>query len=223
MIHLDDLAHAVRLDEGQVRLSLGAEIYSGDVIETGPRDHMTILFSDGSELALANNTRFSLDSFAFNRPKRISHLDAWVLDGSFVFTCGMMSNGGAAVFQVGMSKVHLASGSIAGKIKPAERASMFTLLADDEGYVGNASLMCRDNAILLGGKNDTSVISEDTGKASKVFKLSDGDLAESYKGLFVGAWHDKALDKMNPANQEKPEKPTSRLRTTDADNSKKTA
>lgn len=223
VIHMDGQAHAVRLNEGQVRLSLGTAIFSGDVLETNAGDHLTVLFSDGSELSLAPHTRLSLDSFVFNRAMKISRLDAWVLDGAFVFAGGMMSDGGAAVFQAGLSKLHLTNGRIAGKINPLEHVSMFTLLAHSDGYVGNASLLCKDNAVLLGGANDTSVVSDDTGKASKVFRLSDADLADSYKGLFIGAWQGEALDQMSQPKQSKPTTADSRLRTTTVKDSKKSA
>lgn len=203
VIHIDGQAHAVRLDEGQVRLSLGVAILSGDVVETDSSGQLTILFADGSELMLGPDSRFSLDSFIFNRALRHSRLDAWVLSGAFVFACGMVSNGGAAVFQTRKAKIHVTNGKIAGKTDPSERVSMFTLLPQSDGYIGSASLICDDSAVLLGGANDTSVVLDDTGQASRVIKLSDDDLAESYKGLFVGAWQGAALDMMSPAKREK--------------------
>ncbi len=209
VIHIDGHAHALRLDEGQVRLSLGVAIHSGDVVETAADGQLTILFCDGSELMLGPDSRFSLDSFVFNRALRHSRLDAWVLDGAFVFACGMASDGGAAVFQTRKAKFHVTNGKICGKTDPAERISMFTLLPQSGGYIGSASLICGDSAVLLGGANDTSVVVDDTAQASKVVKLSDEDLAESYAGLFVGAWQAAALDMMSPAKREKsaPSKP----------------
>jgi len=203
VIHLDGHAHVLRVEEGQVRLSLGSAIQSGDVLETDENGQLTILFSDGSELMLAPNSRFSLDSFVFNRALRHSRLDAWILDGAFVFACGMVPEGGAAVFQTRNSKIHVTNGKIAGKTNAADHFAMFTLLPQNGGYVGSASLICGDSAVLLGGANDTSVVLGDTGQASRVTKLSDEDLADSYKGLFVGAWQNVALDTMSPSKQAK--------------------
>lgn len=203
VIHIDGHAHALRLADGKVRLSLGRAIYSGDVIETDTDGQLTILFSDGSELMLGPNSRFSLDSFVFNRALRHSRLDAWVLDGAFVFACGMTSDGGAAVFQTRKARIHVTNGKICGKTDPVEKISMFTLLSQSGGYIGSASLICDDSAVMLGGANDTSVVSDDTAQASKVTKLSDEDLAESYAGLFVGAWQSAALDIMSPAKRKK--------------------
>jgi len=223
VIHIDGQAHVMRLDEGQVRLSLGVAIKSGDVVETAANGKLTILFSDGSELMLGPDARFSLDSFAFNRALRYSRLDAWVLEGSFVFACGMTSDGGAAVFQTRQAKIHVTNGKIAGKTNPVEQVSMFSLLPQSDGYVGSASLIYGDGAVLLGGANDTIIVMAETGKASSVVKLSEEDLAESYAGLFVGAWHDGALETMSPANLEKNEtRKSSGKMFTDTD-SKKTA
>lgn len=196
VIHMDGQAHVVRMDEGQVRLSLGVGIRSGDVVETDALGQLTILFSDGSELMLGPNSRFSLDSFEFDRARRHSRMHAWILEGAFVFSCGMVSDGGAAVFQAHGAKIQLTNGKIAGKTDVHERISMFTLLPQSGGYIGSASIICEDSAVMLGSANDTSIVSDDTGKASPVIKLSDEDLAESYTGLFVGAWQDVALDKV---------------------------
>jgi len=223
VIHIDGHAHALRLDEGQVRLSLGVAIHSGDVVETVADGQLTILFCDGSELMLGPNSRFSLDSFVFNRALRHSRLDAWVLDGAFVFACGMASDGGAAVFQTRKAKIHVTNGKICGKTDPAERISMFTLLPQSGGYIGSASLICSDSAVLLGGANDTSVVMDDTAQASKVVKLSDEDLAESYAGLFVGAWQGAALDMMSPAKREKSALAKAKPQTTPDADSKKSA
>ncbi|NQV44576.1 MAG: hypothetical protein HQ501_06710, partial [Rhodospirillales bacterium] len=95
------------------------------------------------------------------------------------------------------------NGKIAGKTNAADHFAMFTLLPQNGGYVGSASLICGDSAVLLGGANDTSVVLGDTGQASRVTKLSDEDLADSYKGLFVGAWQNVALDTMSPSKQAK--------------------
>lgn len=196
VIHLDGQAHAIRMDEGQVRLSLGIAIQSGDVVETDGTGQLTILFSDGSELMLGPNSRFSLDSFEFNRARRLSRLEAWIHEGAFVFSCGMVSDGGAAVFQTRNSKIHVSNGKIAGKTDSVERISMFSLLPQSGGYIGSASLYSGDSVVLLGGANDTAIVSDDSGKASAVIKLSDEDMAESYTGLFVGAWQGVALDKV---------------------------
>jgi len=77
----------------------GRAIHSGDVVETAADGQLTILFFDGSKLMLDLDSRFSLDSFAFNRALRHSRLDAWVLDGAFAFACGLASDGGASAFQ----------------------------------------------------------------------------------------------------------------------------
>ena len=223
VIHLDGQAHALRLEEGQARLSLGSAVQSGDVFETDENGQLTILFSDGSELMLAPNSRFSLDSFTFNRALRLSRLDAWILDGSFVFSCGMVSEGGAAVFQTRKAKIHVTNGKIAGKTNAADHVAMFTLLPQNGGHVGSASLICGENAVLLGGANDTSVVLGDTGQASRVTKLSDEDLADSYKGLFVGAWQGVALDTMSPSKQKEAAARKPKSRSSGHQDSKKTA
>ena len=201
VIHMDGQAHALRMDEGQVRLSLGVAIRSGDVIETDALGQLTVLFSDGSELMLGPNSRFSLDSFEFNRARRFSRLQAWIVEGAFVFSCGMISDGGSAVFQAREAKIHVTNGKIAGKTDIEERISMFTLLPQSGGYIGSASLIYGDSVVLLGGANDTSIVSDNTKQASPVIKLSDEDLAESYSGLFVGAWQGVALNKVAARNK----------------------
>ena len=66
VILLQGDAQAVTAAGQARRLSNGAALYTGELIETGPGAHAVLAFRDDSRLTLGAATRFKIDQFAFD-------------------------------------------------------------------------------------------------------------------------------------------------------------
>ena len=66
----------------------GAELFEGDVVETGADSAVGMTFSDNSRMSLGPNSTLSLENYAFNRPGRQDGFDARLARGSLTAASG---------------------------------------------------------------------------------------------------------------------------------------
>lgn len=83
-------ATVTRTDGSIHTVSIGTEIYEGDIIETGSDGAVNILFSDETTFAVSEDARMAIDEYVFDPTTEAGSQNFSVLKGVFVFTSGLI-------------------------------------------------------------------------------------------------------------------------------------
>lgn len=84
-----DPAAAARLGTEQVRvLKVGADVFIGDIVQTGDRGQIQILFADNTQLVLGPNTTLKIDDYLLRNDGSAGKLAVDMLSGAFRFATG---------------------------------------------------------------------------------------------------------------------------------------
>lgn len=84
-----DPAAAARLGNEETRvLKVGADVFIGDIIQTGARGQVQILFADNTELVLGPNTTLKIDDYLLRNNGSAGKLAVDMLSGAFRFATG---------------------------------------------------------------------------------------------------------------------------------------
>ncbi len=82
---------AIGLSGETRRLSRGDDINSGDLIATGARSFVSLVFADGSRYALGRNSKFKVERFVYNRSREEDGFVARIFKGAFRFVSGKIA------------------------------------------------------------------------------------------------------------------------------------
>ena len=85
---LTGTATALRPDGTRRELQVGDEIFQGELLQTGARSAVGVVFADRTTMSLNENGRMLLDRFAFDPGARRGVLNLSVLQGAFLFVSG---------------------------------------------------------------------------------------------------------------------------------------
>ncbi len=189
-------ATVFRFDEGRTSIRIGEPVRVGDIFETASGSWLTLLFTDGSELTIGANGRVSIDSFRFDPVTAQGHIEAWVLEGLFIFTNGMISghDGNDTVVYTRDAKLTVAGGQAAGKADAVEQIALFSLLSSDDGSLGTARVETQAGTCTLERANETTVVSSKQHPPSPSTVLPRADLFDVYGVLRDKGWQYAELD-----------------------------
>lgn len=83
-------AIVIRTDGSQETVTLGTEIFQGDIIETSDAAAVNIGFIDDSSFAVSNDARIAIDEFVFDPETEGGVQDFSVMKGVFMYTSGLI-------------------------------------------------------------------------------------------------------------------------------------
>ncbi|MCB9982284.1 MAG: FecR domain-containing protein [Rhodospirillales bacterium] len=83
-------ATVTHLDGSVEPITMGTEIYQGDVIETGTGGAVNIAFIDETSFAVSEEARLAIDEYVYDPATESGTQDFSVLKGVFVFTSGLI-------------------------------------------------------------------------------------------------------------------------------------
>ncbi len=84
------VAKIIRTDGTEETITLGTEVFQGDVVETADGGAVNIGFIDDSEFAVSNNASISIDEFVFDPETEGGVQDFSVARGVFMYTSGLI-------------------------------------------------------------------------------------------------------------------------------------
>lgn len=87
---LSGQATVTRVDGSINHVSIGTEIYQGDIVETSDAGAVNIVFIDETNFAVSEGARLSIDEFVFDPATESGQTDFSVLKGLFVYTSGLI-------------------------------------------------------------------------------------------------------------------------------------
>lgn len=83
-------ATVTRVDGSVDNITIGTEIYNGDIVETSAEGAVNITFIDDSSFAVSEGARLSIDEYVFDPSTESGQTDFSVLKGMFVYTSGLI-------------------------------------------------------------------------------------------------------------------------------------
>lgn len=107
-------------DGSSEKITLGTEIYQGDIIETSAEGAVNIVFVDESSFAVSNNARLAIDEYVFDPASQSGETNVSILRGMFVFTSGLIGRDDPDDVQIDtpVGSIGIRGTTIAGHINP---------------------------------------------------------------------------------------------------------
>jgi hypothetical protein len=78
----------VARDGGSTTLVVGADVFIGDLVETGPKGQVQILFADNTELVVGPNSALTIEDYLIRNDGSAGKLAVDMLSGAFRFSTG---------------------------------------------------------------------------------------------------------------------------------------
>ena len=157
---LTGTATATRADGTEVALKAGSNIFSGDILETGPKGALGIVLEDDSVLSLAEAGRMVMDDVAFDPNSQEGNATISVVQGVFSFVSGQIAKTGpdAMVLKTPVATLGIRGTKVAGSAAAEGQANTISLLPDDDGTVGEISVSNGAGTVVLNQAGATTQI-----------------------------------------------------------------
>ena len=131
-----------------LQLALEDPVFEADILQTGPRGEVTIVFTDGTTFSLSPDARMALESYLYAPEESANALTFDLLQGSFVFITGAVTSSGDFLVETPVAVIGIRGTSPAVKIG-AELSGDFAILPDPDGQVGSYGLFDPETGELI--------------------------------------------------------------------------
>lgn len=185
--------------DGHVPLWLpsGSTVFPGDCIETERDGMAAVRLADGSELVLGAASRACLDHAVFDLEVGFGRLLITVAEGLVLFTCGSLArtDPNAVTIAVGAARVDVHDARIAGRTESGGGDTLVTLLPEDAGHVGAATVISETGVVTLEHANETTVVVDPAAAPTPGAVLQPLDLYDLYGALADERWREGDVDR----------------------------
>ncbi|MBM3565416.1 MAG: hypothetical protein FJX42_04800, partial [Alphaproteobacteria bacterium] len=82
---------AVRPDGSRVQLQVGAPVYQGDVLESGPDGAVGVMLADQTTFSMGGNGKMTLDEMVYDPSNQSGSVQLSVVQGVFTFVSGQVA------------------------------------------------------------------------------------------------------------------------------------
>jgi hypothetical protein len=113
-------AIVIRTDGSEEQITLGTEIFEGDIVETTDAGAVNIGFIDDSSFAVSSDARIAIDEFVFDPASEAGAQDFSVLRGVFMYTSGLIGreNPDSVEIDTPVGSIGIRGTIIGGNINP---------------------------------------------------------------------------------------------------------
>ena len=127
-----------RSDGSQVRAENGIPVFQGDVVETEADGSIGIVFSDDTTISLGESGPMVMDELVYDPDNQTGQAVFTVVQGVFTFVSGQIAKTGvdSMTIQTPVANIGIRGTKVAGRAAAEGENSTITLLADDDGSVG---------------------------------------------------------------------------------------
>jgi hypothetical protein len=117
-------------DGSEIKADVGVEIHQGDMVETGAKGALSILFSDNTTFAVSEGAKFSVDKFFYDAAEHKGTSFFSVFEGVFVYTSGLIGKDdpGKVNIETPVGSIGIRGTVVAGDINPAGEKSTITVV-----------------------------------------------------------------------------------------------
>jgi len=146
-----------RADGGREMLAPGAEVFQGDVIETGDDGHVSLLMADQSQFSLGAEGRMTMDELVYDAEAQEGSALISVDVGVFVFISGMIAKTSvdAMVISTPAMTMGIRGTKLIGRAGPEGHENAVTLLEEAGGHVGEITVFNQVGVQVLNQANQT--------------------------------------------------------------------
>ncbi|MCR4379412.1 MAG: FecR domain-containing protein [Rhodospirillales bacterium] len=130
------------VDGSQGTLAVGAPVFQGDVLETGPASHVGIIFVDDTVFSLDESGRMVIDEMVFDPDAQSGVFNAQVVQGVFSFVSGQVAKTSpdGMVVETPTSTIGIRGSTVLGRAAAEGAENRITLAPDVDGNVGELTI-----------------------------------------------------------------------------------
>jgi len=153
-------AFIVQADGTRVPAKIGQPIFQGDTVETDAEGSIGLVFADNSTFSLADQGRMVIDEMVYDAGSQEGTSVFNVAQGVFTFVSGQIAKTDvdAMVIKTATSTIGIRGTSGGGRAAPEGETNTFTLFADPDGNVGEATVTTQVGTQILNQVNQTTLI-----------------------------------------------------------------
>ena len=145
----------VQADGTRVAAKAGQPIFQGDAVETDAEGSIGLVFADNSTFSLAEEGRMVIDEMIYDPSTQEGNSVFNVAQGVFTFVSGQIAKTDVDAMTI---KTPLTTIGIRAKAGEEGNANTFTLFADPDGTVGEATVSTEVGTQILSQINQTTII-----------------------------------------------------------------
>ncbi|MBF0341261.1 MAG: hypothetical protein HQL95_09925, partial [Magnetococcales bacterium] len=144
-----------------IPMSKGMALLEGDIIQTGAKGSVGLIYADKSTVALGDNGRLVIEKMQYDPGAGTGNSSTNVVQGVFTFTSGAVAKLGPnkMVFKTPVAEIGIRGTTVAGKAQAEGQENTITLLQDADGKVGEISVTNGAGTQVLNQINQTTTVS----------------------------------------------------------------
>lgn len=169
-------------DGAQETLTLGASIYQGDVLETGPKANTSVVFVDDTIFTLSENGRIVMDEMVYDPGSQTGIFSAQIVQGVFSFVSGKIAKTSpdAMVLSTPTNTIGVRGSTLLGEAAPDGQPNSITLITDVDGNVGELVISNGGGTMVLNQAGASTTIFSATVAPAPLFFLAPQAIQQNY-------------------------------------------
>jgi len=203
---LDGAVLVTRVDGTQVTLGAGDSVFQGDVIETGAKSSIGVVFADDTTFSLDAGGRMVLDEMVYDPDAQTGVFEATVVKGVFSFVSGQVAKVGPDSMVLHTPKTTIGIRGSTGLVKSGVNGGedLITLVPDIDGNLGELIVSNQGGFMVLNQPNASTTVFSAFQPPSPVVFMSPQEVQQNFGGaltVLVRTEAKKAVVKAEQATQ----------------------
>lgn len=176
------LVTATHADGAQVTLTLGDNIFQGDVIETGPQGNTSIVFADDTIFTLSADGRMVMDEMVYDPETESGTFSAQVVQGVFSFVSGKIAKTSpdGMTLATPTNTIGIRGSTVLGEAAQEGSANTITLINDVDGNVGELVISNGAGTMVLSQAGATTTVFSASAAPTPFTIMTPQDIQQSY-------------------------------------------
>ena len=163
-------------------LTLGDSIFQGDVLETGPKANVSVVFVDDTIFTLDADGRMVMDEMVYDADTQTGIFSAQVVQGVFSFVSGKVAKTSpdAMVVSTPTNTIGIRGSTVLGEAAQEGAANKITLISDIDGNVGELIISNGAGSMTLSQPGASTTVFSASAAPTPFTILSPQDIQQSY-------------------------------------------
>lgn len=157
---LEGAVKVTRVDGTEVSLTSGGDIYQGDVLETGAKASVGIVFADDTTFSLGEEGRMTMDEMVYDPDTQSGTFGATVLTGTFSFVSGQIAKTSpdAMTLATPIATIGIRGSTGLGRASGEGAENTITLVPDIDGNLGELVISTQAGTLVLNLANASTTL-----------------------------------------------------------------
>ncbi|MEO5346570.1 MAG: FecR domain-containing protein [Magnetococcus sp. YQC-9] len=181
---VDTVSGEASIMRGGVKIPVtqGMALMEGDVVQTGEKGSVGLIYADKSTVALGDNGRLVIEKMEFDPTAGTGKSSTSVVQGVFTFTSGAVAKMGPnnMVFKTPVAEIGIRGTTVAGHAQAEGKENTITLLKDADGGVGQISVSNSAGTQILSQINQTTALKSFNVAPAQPFIMPANQIAQRY-------------------------------------------